>query len=228
MGVLVVEKIEPAGSSIHHNRVSSPTPKDYDVVVVGAGTVGMAVALALQHAGFSVALVDQTPYQPHPSDLVSSKWFALGADILFWLKELGFDLSYLPITHLALSCQNQNNPIILDASEANEPFLTGVISSGILHSQGRALCEPIHRFFSATITSWYDEKRVWQLDLSDGQRLETPLVVGADGGNSGVRAFFDPVVARFDFRQKAHVFRLNSVPSGWSYEHFFPNGSLAV
>lgn len=228
MGVLVVETIESAGSSSHHNQVFSPTPKDYDVVVVGAGTVGMAVALALHHAGFSVALVDQSPDQPTASELVSSKWFALGADILFWLKELGFDLSYLPITHLALSCQNQNDAIILDASEANEPFLTGVISSGILHSQGRSLCQPIHRFFSATITSWHNEKRVWQLDLSDGQRVATPLVVGADGGNSGVRAFFDPVVARFDFRQKAYVFRLNAVPSGWSYEHFFPNGSLAV
>jgi 2-polyprenyl-6-methoxyphenol hydroxylase-like FAD-dependent oxidoreductase len=230
MGVLVVEKIDSAGSSSNHKTAGSDY---YDVVVVGAGTVGMAVALALHQAQFSVALVDHNPCQVDISDAASSKWFALGSDLLFWFKKLGFNLSYQPITHLALSCQDQAGTITLDAAEAGEPFLTGVIGSRILQSQGRALCEPIDRFFSRTITQWHDEQSLWQLDLSDGQELavhhlKTPLVIGADGGNSGVRAFFDPVIARFDFRQKASVFRLHSVPVGWSYEHFFPNGSLAV
>jgi 2-polyprenyl-6-methoxyphenol hydroxylase-like FAD-dependent oxidoreductase len=229
----VVEKIESAGLSSDQHGGATPTAKYYDVVVVGAGTVGMAVALALHQAQFSVALVDQNPCQADVSVGASSKWFALGADLLFWFKQLGFDLSYQPITHLALSCQDQADPIILDATEAGEPFLTGVIGSSILQSQGRTLCEPMDRFFSRTIAQWHDQQSLWQLDLSDRQdyepqRLQTPLVIGADGGNSGVRAFFDPVVARFDFRQKASVFRLHSVPVGWSYEHFFPNGSLAV
>ena len=221
MGFCVVKEINPSSRIVHQ-------PCCYDVVVVGAGTVGMAVALALHQAHFSVALVDHHPRDMFALDHGSSKWFALGADNLAWFQQLGFNLSYQPITHLALSCQNQERKIILNAAEAQEDFLTGVIGNQILHTTGRALCQKIHGFFSNTLTHWQDQNRVWQLELSHGQVLETPLVIAADGGHSGVRAFFNPVVARWDFQQKAVVFRLHGVPTGWSYEHFFPKGSLAV
>jgi len=200
----------------------------YDVAVIGAGPVGMATALALHQAGFSVVMVDNRPEYTQRQGLDPSKWFALGPDVLGWFQDLGFVLKYQPITQLKLSCQGQDPPIVLDSYEANEPFLTGVVHSQDLSAQGHALCQNIPVFSLDYVVQWCQNPSFWHLQLASGACMRALLVVGADGGQSGVRAFFDPVVVRADFRQKAVVFLLESVPKGWSYEHFFPQGSLAV
>jgi 2-polyprenyl-6-methoxyphenol hydroxylase-like FAD-dependent oxidoreductase len=259
-----------------HSRsgLSNQPSHQFDIVIVGAGPVGLAVAVALHQAGFSVAIIDKnrvtapelhptidsffpsgckppasecgprgvvegkshavpaaptSPSSPSaPMSSPASKWFALGADVLAWFQDLGFDLPYQPIRHLILSCQGQSPNITLDSQEAGEVFLTGVIHSHHLHSQGQLLAAGMPYFCPDSIKHWEEHPTGWFLNLESGQNIRTPLVIGADGGHSGVRAFFDPTILRCDFRQKAVVFRLDCVAMGWSYEHFFPHGSLAV
>jgi 2-polyprenyl-6-methoxyphenol hydroxylase-like FAD-dependent oxidoreductase len=188
----------------------------------------MTVAGAVKRAGFSVALIDK--YLPGQDSIKQhgGKWFALGADVLRWFQDLGLDLPYEAVTDLVLSCQGQTEKILLHAPEAHEPFLTGVVQSDCLHGQLSKGVAAVDRFCPDWIDQWQRLGNGWKVTLNSGHSLMTPLVVGADGGNSGVRAFFDPVMMRCDFRQKAVVFQLDNVPVGWAYEHFFPHGSLAV
>jgi 2-polyprenyl-6-methoxyphenol hydroxylase-like FAD-dependent oxidoreductase len=219
MDILVVTQI---AMSLH------PIPLYKDVVIVGGGTLGMTIARALQGAGFSVALIEKHAKTQNSVTQHGGKWFALGADVLHWFHGLGLDLPYQEVASLSLSCQGQDDPIILHAKEAQEPFLTGVVQSDRLYAQlsGAVACPDL--LCPDWIVQWVKGDQAWHVTLHSGQELCTPLIVGADGGHSQVRAFFDPVVLACDFRQKAVVFQLDCVPVGWAYEHFFPNGSLAV
>jgi 2-polyprenylphenol 6-hydroxylase len=76
-----------------------------DVLVVGAGPVGMAMARALHGEGFRVALVESRPVQPLPNLQKDTKWYSLAQDVWGWLQTLGVQGPGQPIDRVVTSYQ---------------------------------------------------------------------------------------------------------------------------
>ena len=63
---------------------------EYDVIVVGAGLVGLTAALACAHSGASVALLDRREIEPGADSRVS----ALSTTSLNLFKNLGVEIEH--------------------------------------------------------------------------------------------------------------------------------------
>ncbi len=210
----------------------------YDVIVVGAGPVGMTAAAALAHAGFSVALIDRQARSVNASSQESSsptKWFALGHDVLSWMATWGWHFSYQPLKTIQLSCHDpvadtmSPESIVLQACDVPVSALAGVISQHDLHrAMHSTLNSRIDVYAPDEIKVWHNQGDSWRVQLASGVWLTTLAIIGADGKQSNTRQHINPLHVSYTFPQTATVFQASGIPEGWAYEHFFPHGSLAL
>lgn len=181
----------------------------YDIVVVGAGMVGAALALALTRAGWQVALVDRAAPVPYADtaqpDLRVS---AISGGSERWLRELGVWQSIeqrrcTPFRRMAvweqqsglmsqvptLAQLSARARTTFDAADLNRPQLGHIVENPVtqsalwqaLEADGRAtLLAP------ATLVSLVQDERQASVTLSD-QVLNAPLVIAADGAASLTR-----------------------------------------
>ncbi len=72
-------------------KTSPPSKVIADIAIVGAGLVGLAAAVALHQAGFSVVLVDSK--NPSKTDFSEDAWdariYAISPKNVDWLRYLG-------------------------------------------------------------------------------------------------------------------------------------------
>jgi 2-octaprenyl-3-methyl-6-methoxy-1,4-benzoquinol hydroxylase len=200
---------------------------DRDVVLIGGGPIGLSLGIALHSLGFSVALVDKAFPREEGNN---QRWFTLSYDVICWLQTLGIAEPESLIWKIFLSCEKKSSEITFLSSDIGHPYLGGMMSSTDLHHKlwdlARDLTLPL--FCPSTLMTWRSIPSGWELHLSSGEYLCTPLVVGADGKDSQVRSFFSPSCYRWTFPQKAHLFTFEPMPAFLAYEHFFPGGSLAL
>lgn len=195
-----------------------------DVVIVGAGPIGLALGIGLQQKSFSVTLVER--FVPRAGG--DNRWFAMSYDVLQWLHTLGVPCAPSLIHTLSLSHSHKTAAVFFRADETGHPYLAGMVASKDLHAQLRHLAHDLPIFCPAILTQWRERAGGWELTLSSGETLCTPLVIGADGRDSQVRSFFTPSCYRWTFPQKAYVFTFMPLPPLVAYEHFFSGGSLAL
>lgn len=197
----------------------------FDVVIIGGGPIGRVTGLALAGQGFSVALIETRDPQQQSSD---TRWFALGMDVIEWLFELGIGAEYGWIDTIHLSAAQEQTPIFFHAAQGGRPHLAGMISSAVLQETLTRLSSGLTVFCPDKVTLWQKKGWGWELALASGERVTTPLVIGADGRSSSVRSFFAPSCYHWTFPQKAAVFTFGPFDPLMAYEHFFYGGSLAL
>ena len=109
----------------------------HDVLIVGAGPVGLALALALKDSGHAVALADA-----RPGDAVSAdpRVLALAHGSRLTLERLGVwaDLAATPIETIHVSQQGGFGRTVLRAEEYEVPALGHVVIAGALAGALRA------------------------------------------------------------------------------------------
>jgi 2-octaprenyl-6-methoxyphenol hydroxylase len=208
----------------------------HDVVIVGAGPVGAAVALALSDGGLDVVTLDarasgaigrgdRSLALSHGSRLIFER---LGV----WGEVAAAHAAVTPITAIDVSQQSGFGHVRLDAAEQGLPALGYVVSYRALQAAlDAAIARSGHRVVhGATVTRISATSAYAMVEAEhDGTRIEltSRLAAVADGGGSTVSGFKR---RRHDYRQVAVVGQLwpRSPHGGVAFERFTPEGPMAL
>lgn len=186
---------------------------NFDVIIVGAGLVGAAAAVALAQQGHSVAVVDRkAPEFNDNPDEYDSRIYAISPGNVAWLKGLGVwsqldSVRLCDIDQMQVWGDNMQQPLIFDAYESNAENLGVIAESQQIH---QALWKTlqilgVHMQFGIECMRLEQLPEKAILYLADGTKLYAELVIGADSGNSWVRAQAEIGVQVHQYQQQAVV-----------------------
>ena len=210
---------------------------DYDIIIIGAGLVGLTAALACAHKGSSIALIDAV----HPAKAkADNRASALAATSLRMLNALGvaetIKTELQPITDMLIADGGVGDVSALtlhfDSQDFGEP--SGyMVENDVLR---RALLsfvkkqKKIDLIAPAQLLSVQRSSMAAEVELADGQTLKAALLVAADGRHSSQRKSAGIEVSSRQYAQKALVTTFShALPhEGVAHQIFFPSGPLAL
>lgn len=215
----------------------------FDVVIVGAGMVGQAIAAALGqgNASLRVALVDPAFSDDAPSLDESISGYdlrvsALTAKSQAFLTHLGAwqripQQRLSPYTHMQVWDGEGTGAVNFDAHELHVPCLGHIVENrqtlwAIQQSLPEQVC--IIRDKVRYIDSRTDEGLV-PMVLENGELLQARLVVGADGAMSRVRQWIGVPTTEWDYGHHAIVATVECERplEATAYQRFRQQGPLA-
>jgi 2-octaprenyl-6-methoxyphenol hydroxylase len=207
----------------------------YDMIIVGGGLVGAGFAVALKESGLKIALIDaRLPSSNDP------RLFALNVSSCQFLENLGFwpllQPHATPIHQVHVSHQGHFGAVRMKREEAQLPSLGHVIPARYIEA---AINDAVTTLPHIDL---YCPARLQSLTQAEGEaeivletetgevRLQSAIVIGADGTASTVRTLVDIPVDVVDYQQCAIVTRV-SLPRSHqhiAYERFYQHGALAM
>ncbi|MDQ6996048.1 MAG: UbiH/UbiF/VisC/COQ6 family ubiquinone biosynthesis hydroxylase [Mariprofundus sp.] len=211
---------------------------DYaDVIIVGGGMVGLALACALRNTGLQIVVIERSQAQVRKSLGRDCRVSAIVRGNVNILEGLGV-WQYLkddasPIRQMRVWDNQEAGGIRFDCNEIEEDELGFLIENSctqramhraILDSDNVEFCCP------AEIASLQWQAEQVMVKLADGRVLRTPLIVGADGGRSWVRQQAGIDCWQRDYKQKGIVATVRPEHShrGNAFQRFLPTGPLAM
>lgn len=182
-----------------------------DLVVVGAGLVGLATAVACAKLGKKVIVVDAKKTATKKQQAWDARIYALTANTEAWLQTLGVwaevDASRVNAINAMQLWDAQGSKLALHDSDANLAKLGVIIENqNLIH----ALMTQIHALGVTVITDvectfLENSQQHIEIGLADGRLISAKLLVAADGVDSWVRSQANIAVKHKDFNQTAIV-----------------------
>lgn len=184
---------------------------EFDIIVLGAGLVGAAAAVALKLQGYRVAVLERGQVGVKLSEQWDSRIYALSPGNVAWLTELGAWQAMDAGRYCAVESMqiwgDDGASLELDAYAANLASLSVIVEGNRLQqallSRLDALDVPIIESVSIDHVTW--GASAVELQAANGERYGPALLVGADGAASWVRGQADMTVKRHDYAQMGVV-----------------------
>lgn len=219
----------------------------FDIVVVGAGMVGAALAAGLGQSGFTVALVDQAPApEVNPGDAPDLRVSALSAGSERHLKNLGAwpAMAAMRVTpYRRLSVWDQTpyplsgilprpGHTTFDARELGHGHLGHIVENQVTQKalwDTATACDHVTAYAGLSVDRIDTGDTLARVTLSNHEQLAAALVVGADGAQSRVRTLAGLGVSRDQYAQQALVasVRYSGQPEDITWQAFYPSGPRA-
>lgn len=213
-----------------------------DIIVVGAGMVGLTCVLALAEQGFKVALVE---VQPNPPKALPEKLQAYDNRVVAISRasqQLFTRLGVWPIIESSRCSAYQQMTVwdsTLDgkidfcAMDYFEPDLGHIVEQQVILGalwQKLANHPQVRYFWGAKPVAVSDARHYTELTLASGDRLQAPLVIAADGAHSPLRRLCNIPTRGWDYQQKAIVATVVGERSHQhtAFQRFAGDGSLAL
>ena len=212
-----------------------------DILIVGGGMIGSALALGLSRQGWQVGLIEGAPaeelvapaapatdvsdFEPRVSaiSLASQRLLAeLGA----WQRVQGS--RHCGYRQMTVWDGDGTGRIHFDAAELHTSSLGTIV-------ENRNIVRALFEELAASDVTLFDGVRVkaWHgrdgVELEDGRRLNARLVVGADGALSRLRQWSVLATREWDYDQQAIVCTVRTRQSHryTAWQRFSPTGPLA-
>lgn len=185
-----------------------------DVTIIGAGLVGLASAVAMHKAGYSVVLVDAK--SPTNTQLAEDVWdtriYAISPRNAAWLRDLDVwqYLNPIRIGHMqAMEIFGEPTlaPIHLLADDVNADDLGFIVEASAL---SQALLKQVTSFgirtlFNASCKAIQTSESSTTLTLENGQVITSTLLIAADSSQSWVRGQLNLPLQHKSYGQSAVV-----------------------
>lgn len=184
-----------------------------EVLVVGAGLVGTAAAIALADQGLQVTLVDSKPVEA-PVDMHGwdQRIYAISPGNRQWLERLGIWAGLecdrvCDVNRMQVWGDDARSLLEFDAYDASVPALSHILESRQLQ---QAMCSrmqqlDINVMAPVQVQALRFSAGQASLELADGTRLDAQLIVAADGAHSWVRQQAGLAVTGEAYAQKGVV-----------------------
>jgi 2-octaprenylphenol hydroxylase len=225
--------------------------KQYDVVIVGAGLAGSALACALGDSGLKIALVEggslpttaplaatkAGDFDPRVSALTEvSRKFLQHIDVWDAMQEI----SVGPYCHMTVWDAQGTGEIEFDAAEVQQPRLGHIVENRITNwcLLQRISQLPIDVFSQAKVSGLTEivandaakSEPAYSLMLADGSTMQASLLVAADGALSIIRTLAGFETREWDYNHKAIVATVECEQphQQTAWQRFLPQGPLAL
>lgn len=224
--------------------------EQYDIVVVGAGLVGAALALELsQRTRFRIALLERNPSLPvvasgdeaQSPDAGNQRVVALGVQALELLTGLGItqqlSAQYAHAYHsMMIWDENSDGELLFSAAEVGQSDLglmvDAIACTSLMQQQAQVLDVTNAKFdclFDTQLSSIDFSDQPAVLHTNRGE-LSARLVIGADGARSQVRQAAGIFANHRDYGQRAIVAKILTSRSheDCAWQRFLSTGPLAA
>lgn len=219
---------------------SDMTTRSFDVVIAGAGYVGMATAVSIKAArpGLAVAVVDAAPEGAWEKDNRAS---AIAAAACRMLDQIGAWDAVAPeaqaMTEMIVTDSKTSDPVrpvflTFDGDVApGEPF-AHMVANKVLNGALRVRAEElgIDVIEGVAVRGFETGGADVTVHLADGVTMAARLLVAADGVNSRLRDMAGIKTVRWEYGQSGIVCTVahERPHNGRAEEHFLPSGPFAI
>lgn len=209
---------------------------DFDIAIVGGGTVGAALASVLPADGLRVALIEPRTARPLPATGFDRRVYALNGRSRRICEEAGIwphlERARVAPVHRMRVFGDDASEIDFSAYSSSVAELAVLVEESNLQQALRAALEGregLHRIASeCTGAIWADE--AVRLSLSAGGEVTARLVVAADGADSALRSAAGIPARVQDYGQAGVVanFRAEKHHGNTAFQWFSDEGVLAL
>ncbi|SKA26213.1 2-octaprenylphenol hydroxylase [Oceanospirillum multiglobuliferum] len=234
-------------ASQQHSVNSEPMHSDqthYDLIIVGGGMVGAAIACGLAPTGMQIAVLEQSEHAPvWQAEKVDPRVSALTEASRTFLEHLGVwaQMPLLRVTpyqkmkvweadgtgHIEFSCDDLFAENIGHIVE-NSVTLTALLNKMATYANVQLLRGVQLLGITEAASQGLGTQR--SVLLADGRQLSAQLLVATDGARSKLREWGNFETREWDYGHNAIVttIQLENSHQGTAWQRFMPTGPLAL
>lgn len=207
----------------------------HDVIVVGGGVAGAAMAVALSRQGLDVALVERGG-RPAPFDAAAwdPRVYALSPGTVRFLDRIGAWSRIAarrvgPYERMRVWENDPSRALEFAAGELGVPELGYIVEENLIRDVLWSLLAGVAVRTGAGAVGLQPGEHGARLALDGGETVDAALVVAAEGGDSNLRKLAGIEPVGWPYSQRAIVSHVETgQPHGrTAFQRFLPNGPLA-
>lgn len=211
--------------------------ENYDIVVVGAGMIGAAMAIGLAKEGWQILLLEHTKPAPFdPLEQPDLRVSALSYTSVDLLKQLGvwdsvLNMRAAPYRRLE-TWEGENSHVMFEADSLGLPELGYMVENRILQL---ALWQQFSQYPNlsllcpAKLVAMQRQNQQWEITLNNNQQLSAKLIIAADGACSQVRSLAGIGSSGWQYNQSCLLItvKMEQPQQDITWQQFFPSGPRA-
>ena len=215
---------------------------DSDIIIVGGGLNGSLMAIAAANIGFSTIVLDSKDNEASVGDRFDGRSYALALSSVRLLKNLNIFKDIIDKSQPILDIKILDGKLVQGPSQFSLHFDNNEIHDGPMGQMvedrfiRKALFTKINKNeqidykFNSKVTEHEKQSGYISVTLDSGKKLDTKLLVGADGRNSELANRAEIKKSGWKYNQSALVCAIEHEAdhNGVAWQYFMPSGPLAV
>ncbi|MFP3029562.1 MAG: FAD-dependent monooxygenase [Arsenophonus sp.] len=211
--------------------------ENYNIIVVGAGMIGAAMAIGLAQEDWRILLLEHT--KPVSFDSLKQpdlRVSALSCTSVDLLKQLGvwdnvLNMRVAPYRKLEI-WERENSRVMFEATSLGLPELGYMVENRILQL---ALWQQFSKYpnltllYPAKLVAIQRQNQQWKITLNNTQQVSAKLIIAADGVYSQLRSLAGIGSNGWQYTQSCLLItvKLEQPQGDITWQQFFPSGPRA-